>query len=70
LAVVLVDAKGVERGRTKTDGDGQFTLEPLPPGTYRLVCGKPTPPTKGDAEVVVSAGATAEPTIAMLRTLR
>jgi hypothetical protein len=70
LDLVLVDAKGAEKGRAKTADDGTFEFAGLPAGAYRVVCVKPTPPTRGEADVTVAAGSTAEVTVEMLRTRR
>jgi hypothetical protein len=66
--LVVVDAKGAEKGRAKTDRSGRFAFPSLPPGPYRIICVKPTPPTRGVTDAVVSPGKVAEVTVEMLRT--
>jgi hypothetical protein len=66
--VVVLDAKGAKKGSATTDKDGRFEVAGLPPGAYKVVCDKPTPPTRGEATVTIAPGADAEVTVEMLRT--
>ena len=60
--------KGAAKGTAKTEKDGSFEVAGLPPGAYKVVCDKPTPPTRGEADVTIAPGADAEVTVEMLRT--
>lgn len=41
LEVILRDAKGKEKAKTRTQKDGSFLFENVPPGSYFLYCIKP-----------------------------
>lgn len=66
--VLVVDEKGAEKGRATTDRGGRFAFPALAPGAYRVVCFKPTPPTRGLARAAVAPGKVAEVTVEMFRT--
>ena len=61
LDVVLRDDKGVEKGRTKTNAEGQFVFEKVAPGKYALTVEKPATMRYGAANVAVEPGKTAPP---------
>ena len=65
LAVRVLDDKGAEKKQAKTNDLGGFEITDLAPGTYRVVCTKPTPPTVGSAQVTVKPGETATAEIGM-----
>jgi hypothetical protein len=60
LEVVLIDDKGMEKGKAKTDAKGQFVFENLPAGKYTVGSAKPDGTRKGSTPVEVKAGETAE----------
>jgi hypothetical protein len=60
LEVVLIDDKGMEKGKTKTDEKGRFVFENLPAGKYTVGSAKPDGTRKGSTPVEVKAGETAE----------
>lgn len=68
LDLIVTDSKGAEKARAKTDNSGRFAFPSLPPGPYRIICLKPTPPTRGEAQAIVTPGKVAEVTVEMLRT--
>jgi carboxypeptidase family protein len=60
LDVVLKDAQGVEKGKTKTDDSGRFVFENIPPGEYRVSSLKPATQRQADQSVSVLADQTAQ----------
>jgi hypothetical protein len=66
LEVVLRDDKGAEKGRTKTNADGKFAFEKLPPGPYSLTVEKSATKRQGRANVVVEPEKTATAEIKLL----
>jgi hypothetical protein len=63
LEVTLTDAAGAAKGKTKTNDAGEFTFKDVPPGRYKVSGSVPANSLKGEAEVTVVAGKTAEATI-------
>ena len=56
LVVVLRNAKGEPAGQTKTDRDGTFAFEDLPPGKYGVESSKPVTNRFGSKPVEVRPG--------------
>jgi len=52
-----IKSVGVRGLDIPTDKDGQFEVAGLPPGAYKVVCDKPTPPTRGEAQVTIASSA-------------
>jgi len=56
VAVSLVDDKGVVKAAGKTDEKGQYKLEGVPPGTYRVVAFRSADKTNGQTALTVPEG--------------
>src|SRR5262249_31256318 len=62
LEVVLRDEKGMEK-KTKSDADGKFVFEDVPPGKYKVSSSKETSGRKGSKDVEVNPGAPTDVTL-------
>jgi hypothetical protein len=68
LEVILHDAKGKEKGRTKTGRDGVFVFEAkVPPETYRVWVPDPAGQARGESQVQLKTLQKADVTIQLTR---
>ncbi|WP_020470995.1 carboxypeptidase-like regulatory domain-containing protein [Zavarzinella formosa] len=69
VSVLLRDAKGEEKGATKTNAKGEFTFEHLLPGLYRVASAKPDAGagSRGEVRVEVEVDKTSKPVIPLTR---
>ena len=65
--VRVLDEKGAEKGKVRTDEAGRFEVAGIAPGNYEVVSIKETPPTRGSARVAVKSGETVRADVAMFR---
>jgi hypothetical protein len=56
VGVALVDEKGNVKAAGKTNKMGQYVLEGVPPGTYRVVAVRPADGTQGQTAITVPEG--------------
>jgi hypothetical protein len=58
LDVVLLDEKGVEKGKAKTDAKGKFVFDNVEPGKYKITAVSTASRSKAEQSVLVKSGAT------------
>jgi hypothetical protein len=58
LDVLLLDEKGAEKGKTKTDKEGVFVFDNVEPGKYKVTAVKTASNDKADQPVEVKSGET------------
>ena len=67
LDVILADPSGVEKARARTTPGGVFTFADFAPGKYKLSATKPESLTRAAADVTITPGIVATPTLELLR---
>lgn len=58
LEVILRDDQNIEKGRVKTQADGTFRFDRVPPGRYRVFCLKPESQRRAMQPALMEAGQT------------